>query len=258
MIRKLAHVVLPEYETLAQCWAALGFPEDNSGTEYARYVPQGVYRRLAAGASSICSRGTAEKELLLGPVADDGRRFQWESFSGRWSHRHWKVTGLLRQVDDRIAATDVVVAVESSAQVDEWTAFTGEALDNLLSDRLSWVVAQFAARNLIGCDALVGWLPDALTEEEVQAYHDLHTSPVAAWTTPHGRVLLEDDDNGRARLDAPMAARADLIRFHLDFAVPSRELRPVRLEWWADIDPDDLVPELGQEYPLSAGMGRRG
>jgi len=193
-------VELPLAGTLDELWIVLGFePEDG---------PVGVHRRLAAALSSIARRGTSEGEFSLGGRPTDARRpFVWESFAGRWGRRHWRVTGQLRLIDGRLAASQVVVAVESTARrekeaIIEWTAFYGGPLNTIIAERLNWVTAQFAARRLQDQDWSLpaGWSRSPLTEDEEACYHDLHTSPVAAWETPTGRIVLEDDGDGSARL----------------------------------------------------------
>lgn len=237
-------VQLPAAGTLNGMWDLLGFhdvggqPTEPGGDVV--WAPghrdiRGVHRRLAAALRSIRSRGTAESEFLLSAAHANGSKlFVWESPSGAWTRRHWKVTGRLHLVCGRLTATEVVVAVESTARreegVIEWTAFTGGALNTLLSERLNWVIAQFAARRLQkgadspegwqysygrkadGWTAPKGWEPTSLTEDEMEAYHDLHTSPVAAWAAPSGRVLLEDDNDGSAHLHGPDAAVQELIQ----------------------------------------------
>ena len=242
-------VELPAAGTLDELWDSLGFPDlGGQPTEFGG-IPgvvwasghrdiRGVHRRLAAALRSIRSRGTAESEFLLSAAHTNGSKlFVWESPSGAWTRRHWKVTGRLRLVGGRVVADQVVVAVESTARreegIVEWTAFTGGALDSSLSERLNWVIAQFAARRLqtgasdtegvewnypygrrrgAGWTAPRGWRPVSLTDDELEAYHDLHTSPMAAWRTPVGRVLLEDDTDGSARLHCPDAAVQELVR----------------------------------------------
>lgn len=236
-------IVLPKSGTLDEMWDALGFLWEEArphprveGCFYApgRH-PEGVYRRLAAGLGSIARRGTGESEFALGRPRHGLRAFAWESPAGRWTRRHWRVTGRLRLVGGRLVADQIVVAVESTARreeeaVSEWTVFTDGPLDHLMSERLNWVVAQFAARRIqtAGCPEEVewqytygrkadgwaapdGWKPVSLTGEEVEAYHDLHTSPQAAWVTPAGRILLEDDGDGSARLHGPDTAVQELI-----------------------------------------------
>lgn len=234
-------VQLPAAGTLDEMWDKLGFLWEEArphpsgrGTYSPGRHPEGVYRRLDAALRSIRSRGTAESEFLLSAAHANGSKlFVWESPSGAWTRRHWKVTGRLHLVCGRLTATEVVVAVESTARreegVIEWTAFTGGALNTLLSERLNWVIAQFAARRLQkgadspegwqysygrkadGWTAPKGWEPTSLTEDEMEAYHDLHTSPQAAWITPTGRVLLEDDNDGSARLHGSDKAIEELV-----------------------------------------------
>ncbi len=237
-------VQLPAAGTLDEMWDKLGFLWEEArphpsgrGTYSPGRHPEGVYRRLDAALRSIRSRGTAESEFLLSAAQTDGHRlFVWESPSGAWTRRHWKVTGRLRLVGGRVVADEVVVAVESTARreegIVEWTAFTGGALDAFVAERLNWVIAQFAARRLqtgasdiegvewnypygrrrgIGWTAPRGWQPVSLTKDEMEAYHDLHTSPQAAWITPTGRVLLEDDNDGSARLHGSDKAIEELV-----------------------------------------------
>jgi hypothetical protein len=204
-------VELPESGTLNDLWDALGYPDLGGQTtpQGGRWTPgtrliEGVYRRLEAALSSIQHRGTAAYELEL---ADDGE-FKWESEGGRWSRRHWRVTGRLQLVDGRLEIKESVVAVESTVAKEkedrsEWTAFFGGPLDAVLADRLIWVVAQFGARLLLDRDetvALEGWESIPLNEVERGMYMRDHTSPRAAWETPHGRVVLHDDPDGSARL----------------------------------------------------------
>jgi hypothetical protein len=198
------YIALPESATLEQCWAALGFALPEGG-----YEPKGLYRRLEAGLQSILNRGTASGELQLGSDQDGWRPVQWESVAGRWTNRHWRVSGWLAMFDGVIAVENCFVEVESSARRDqegvlEWTTFYGGPLNTIIQDRLQWVLAQFGARFLAREEAMLEeWVTDLLTDEEIKGFHDLGTSPIAAWISPFGRVVLEDDSDGRARIHGP-------------------------------------------------------
>jgi hypothetical protein len=59
------------------------------------------------------------------------------------------------------------------------------------------------------------WVTDLLTDEEIKGFHDLGTSPIAAWISPFGRVVLEDDSDGRARIHGPEVAIGQLVELAL-------------------------------------------
>ena len=211
-------VQLPLAGTLDELWEELGFGVLYPGTEWSRREPVGIHRRLAAGLSSIMRRGTTSRGFTLGsPLADGRRPFVWESTCGRWTARHWRVSGLLDFTDDRLVADEVIVAVKSTAALEqegrvEWTAFIGGPLNSILTERLNWVTAQFAARDLLwGGWKLEGWAPEPLTEEEEGQKYDSNPHPVGKWVTPHGLVVLDDDQDGSAWLDAPAPAVEELV-----------------------------------------------
>ncbi len=252
-------VELPQADTLNELWAVLGFaPEDG---------PAGVHRRLAAALSSIARRGTSEGEFSLAGRPTDARRaFVWESFAGRWGRRHWRVTGQLRLVDGRLAASQVVVAVESTARrekeaVIEWTAFYDGPLDAVLTDRLNWVTAQFAARRLWSGDwsLPIGWGQSPLTEEEMANCHDLHTSPAAAWETPTGRIVLEDDSDGSARL-SPGAWHYDDEVGHAvyDREVPAEAVADLVRLFWAKAPKSEVDQSIPASGPIPEPVDEEG
>ena len=231
-------ISLPDVPDIREMWEALGFPweEARPHPEGGFYAPgrllEGVYKRLGAAILSIERRGTDHLDFQVGPRNGTSRRFLWESTGGVWTRRHWRVEGQMESGGGRgVLVTQVTIDVESSARKGEWTRFKGSrALDVLLEERLNWVIAQFGAR-LLRQHELVpeGWEISPLTDEEVEGYHDLHTSPVAAWITPNGRVLFEDDEYGSAWLHAEEESRRRLLEiglttlsFNLDLGWPAQ------------------------------------
>lgn len=210
-------VELPDAGSLDDLWAAVGGTRhDGGGRPW--WETSGIWRRLAAATRSIASRGTDSHDFAIDhPQANGFAPFCWESNGGAWGHRHWRVTGLLALRGEQLVVVDSTIAVESTARLDreavsEWTAFRGRALDVFLAERLGWVLAQFAARDLAkGEIRIEGWEESLLTEGEEEAYHDLHPSPVAAWETTTGRVVLEDDACGSAYIFCAPAQKMELV-----------------------------------------------
>lgn len=160
-------------------------------TEFSMEVPQeGILRRAQAGICSILRRGFAAREIIVSREADESgfHSFEWTSEGGVWSDRPWRVTARVSMTPRGVIVLDPVVEVRSRSS-QERTAFTGRVLEPLLAERLNWVIGVFGAR--------VSEPTDDLTAEEVDSFHDLHPSPVAAFTShTGGRVVLEDDDYG--------------------------------------------------------------
>ena len=159
--------------------------------EFSMEVPQeGILRRAQAGLRSILQRGFAAREIVVSRKADESgfHSFEWTSEGGVWSDRPWRVTARVSMTPRGVIILDPVVEVGSRSS-QERTAFTGRVLEPLLAERLNWVVAIIGAR--------VSEPTDDLTAVEVDMFHDLHPSPVAAFTShTGGRVVLADDDYG--------------------------------------------------------------
>ena len=261
-------VLLPEAENVPQMWDVLGFPweEARPHPEGGFYAPgrllEGVYKRLGAAILSIEKRGTDHLDFQVGPRAGTHRRFLWESTGGVWTRRHWRVEGNL-EVGSDLKVTGVAIEVESSARKGEWTRFEGSrALDALLQERLNWVIPQFGARLLYEQELVPeGWQGSPLTEEEVEEYHDLHTSPIAAWSTPNGRVLFEDDEYGSAYLHAEEESRRRLLEigltrlaFNADLGWPAQPSAEPAEEPMPDWEREllGLDPVIGEAPPVES------
>lgn len=257
-------ISLPDVPDIREMWEALGFPweEARPHPEGGLYAPgrhlEGVYKRLGAALHSIERRGTDHLDFQVGPRAGTHRRFLWESRRGVWTRRHWRVQGQVEQTGGDLVVKEVTIEVESSARKGEWTRFEGsKALNSLLEERLNWVIAQFGAR-LLHQHELVpeGWEVSPLTDEEVEAYHDLHTSPVAAWSTPKGRVLFEDDNYGSAYLHAEEESRRRLLEigltrlaFNADLGWPAQPSAEPAEEPMPDWERELLGIEASEEVP---------
>lgn len=154
-------------------------------------APQvGILRRAQAGVRSICRRGFDARQIFVSREADESgfHSFEWTSSGGVWSRRPWLVTARVTMTPRGVILLDPVVEIGSQAS-QERTAFTGRVLEPLLTERLNWAIAIIGAR--------VSEPTDDLTEEEVDSFHDLHPSPVAAFMShTGGRVVLNDDDYG--------------------------------------------------------------
>jgi hypothetical protein len=184
-------VELPTADSEEEMWRALGFeelPPRYPDQKFVEFDVQGVYKRLMAGIRSLRMRGFHSSEIIV----SDGH-LCWESTSGFWSRRSWTVTARVKRDDMNVVCSDVSIEVKSADQQSaEGTIFTGGALDVILERRLAWAVPIIGARATEPTTSL--------TDEEVDAYHDLHPSPVKAWSNGTGRVVLEDDDHGSAHL----------------------------------------------------------
>lgn len=159
--------------------------------EFSMEVPQeGILRRAQAGLRSILRRGFATSEIVISLAADElgFHSLEWTSERGVWSDRPWRVTARVQVTPRGVTVLDPMVEV-GSRESQEHTAFTGRVLEPLLAERLNWALAIIGGR--------VTAPTDELTEEEVDSFHDLHPSPVAAFRGhTGGRVVLEDDEWG--------------------------------------------------------------
>ncbi len=168
----------------------------NIPTDFSMEVPQeGILRRAQAGLRSILRRGFAASEIVVSREADESgfHSLEWTSEGGVWSDRPWRVTAKVTMTPRGVVVLDPRVEV-GSRQTQERTAFTGRVLEQLLAERLNWVVGIIGAR--------VSEPTDDLTEEEVDSFHDLHPSPMKAFRAhTGGRVVLEDDDYGSGWLN---------------------------------------------------------
>jgi len=197
-----AIIELPDTDTtdLEELWKLL----DSESTSWGGYTPQGVYRRLEAGLKSITWRGFGLRDVTIGHTRNGWAAFRWESECGAWTRRHWIVQGRLRQVGAAVEVTDTIVSVKSSAQAKDdravWTAFTGGPLNGIIGERLTEVITVNGARMLARGAAVGRFSPSRLTEAEMGEYYDLHVSPYAAWQDGALRIVLLDEDWGRARL----------------------------------------------------------
>ncbi len=208
------------------------------------WVLDGIFTRLKAGVSSILDRGIRQHELAVGVRAKGRASFVWDSDSGCWSQRHWRVTGVMSVVDGHLAVDDVVVAVASTS-TDEWTAFVGGSLNAIMTDRLRQVVAKFAAywiqRGEVTAD---GWSDSPFNEEELaRSCSEYVTHPEAAWETPHGRIVLQDDDYGVGRLTGTLTGGPD----EWDPEPPAQAVRQLIELWWQNVSVteqlDDGLPD---------------
>lgn len=215
-------IKLPDAETLDEAYAALGFLPHPQGDGWIDV--RGIYRRLNAAVTSIRSRGFSARDIKMGVQGSDGfRSFLWESDGGCWTPRHWRVTGNVARRGDKVVATNVVVAVKSSASAEEgrveWTAFRGRALNRLIGRRLTEILSVIGARALVyGENPLASpndVTIDSLTDEERRSYHDLHPSPAAAFVAFGSRVVLWDDNSGSGSLEGT-ASKKPFIKVALD------------------------------------------
>lgn len=191
MPNKTSTLKLPHAETLPNLWRFLGFELRKGFDPRQDYeVPQGEYRRFAAGLGVFCNRGFAEYELRL-----DRDRLHFRSRGGHWSPRRVSVdtTVTFDSQTALLTCSGTQFTVHSRDDSRYRTIYIGSAtftapqslLDRLVAARLNEMLGIIGARHN---DRTAG-----LTEDERRDYHDLHPHPQRAWETASGRLVLIDD-----------------------------------------------------------------
>lgn len=163
----------------------------------------GIERRLVAGVRSMRERGFSSDELGTTSFQVDGwHRLTWDSRGGLFGTRPWVIEAEIRLENGRLGVREVTFAV-TSPRTGETTTWAGGCLPGLVSQRLVEVLGVIGAR--------ISEPTGDLTKEEVEAYHNLHPSPVKAFKDASGRVVLEDDDWGSGFL-SPEGDAAGITR----------------------------------------------
>lgn len=156
-------------------------------------LPQeGILRRAAAGIRSLLARGFASTDIFIDPTADENglTALYWTSSGGVWSARPWSVSAMVTLTPGCVRVQDPTLMVGSAQNAGPKTAYKGRTLRPVLEHRLEEVLQVIGAR--------VTEPNDDLTEEEVEAYHNLHPSPERAFRSPEdGRVVLWDNAYGQ-------------------------------------------------------------
>lgn len=195
MPNKTSTLKLPHAETLPNLWRFLGFELRKGFDPRQDYeVPQGEYRRFAAGLSAFRNRGFAEYELRL-----DRDRLHFRSRGGHWSPRRVSVdtTVTFDSQTALLTCSGTQFTVHSRDDSRYRTIYIGSAtftapqslLDRLVAARLNEMLGIIGAR-----------LADSTAElslNEWKEYSDIHPYPRKAWAVDTGRLVLIDDSSWR-------------------------------------------------------------
>lgn len=162
----------------------------------------GIERRWIAGANAVSSRSIERDGLQVGEVSGSSMSFSYDSLSLPDYRRGFFIDGVMH---DDGTISNATLEIKSKRDDNESTLFVGEAVEDLMKERVPQIIAAVAANEGI---LPAGWKVESPTKDDYDSvkhrwsyYDDLYISNAIINAETKNRMLLVFADGSYMGID---------------------------------------------------------